>query len=57
MGEWLKDELMPKYKCLGFLLRNLLLLMNDEKRKMWLSKIFKQDDIIAGHMMTSQRTD
>ena len=57
MGEWLKDELMPKSKCLGFLLRNLLLFMNNEKRKMWLSKISKQDDIIAGYRMTSQRMD
>ena len=58
MGEWLKDELIPEYKYLRFLLRNLLMLMDDGKREIWAYKIFKQDDnIITRYIMTSQRMD
>lgn len=58
MGEWLKDELIPEYKYLRFLLRNLPMLMDDGKREIWAYKIFKQDDnIITRFVMTSQRMD
>lgn len=58
MGEWLKDELIPEYKYLRFLLRNLLMLMDDGKRETRAYKIFKQDDnIITRFVMTSQRMD
>lgn len=58
MGEWLKDELIPEYKYLRFLLRNLLMLMDDGKRETQSYNIFKQDDnIITRFVMTSQRMD